>query len=112
MNKSTVIFAALGVLTAVGLSMAQDARADESSYINGVAHYGVTVTPVTLTLGHQICSDISTYGVAGVQADSDAAMAAGVQAHTAAVLVVLAVSELCPSNEPALDAWLHPASGA
>lgn len=106
MNKSIVVAAVAGGLAAVALSLAQDAHADESSYINTVSNYGVPVSQVTLSLGHQICSDISTYGVAGVQADSDAAAAAGVSPHDAAVLIVTAVYELCPSNHGALNAWL------
>jgi hypothetical protein len=112
MNKSVVVAAAAGALAAIALSMAQDAHADESSYINSVASYGVEPSQAVLTLGHQICGDISYYGVAGIQADVNNAVAAGVSAHTTSVIIVVAVSELCPSNEPALNAWLYPTTKA
>lgn len=107
LNKSTVFCAVLGGLAAVALSMAQDARADEASYINTVAGHGVEVSQATLTLGHSICADISADGVAGVEADAKAAAVAGVSSHDAAVLIVAAVWELCPSNHVALNVWLH-----
>lgn len=112
MNKSTVIAAVAGGLTAIALSMAQDARADESSYINGVTGYGIPVDQTVLTLGHEICGTISHYGVAGVQMEVNTAVAANVSAHDASVIIVMAVSELCPSNEPALNAWLYPTTRA
>lgn len=112
MNKSTVVCAIMGGLAAITLALAQDARADESSYINIVADHGVAVSQATLALGHAVCSDISTSGVAGVEADAKAAAAAGVSAHDAAVIIVTAVYELCPSNHASLNAWLYPTSQA
>lgn len=88
------------------------AHADEASYINQVAAHGTPVTATTLTLGHQVCGDISAYGVAGIDADVKAAAEAGVSAHDAAVIIVTAVWELCPSNHAALNAWLYPTSQA
>jgi hypothetical protein len=112
MNKSMVIAAVAGGLTAIAVSMAQDAHADESSYLNEVSARGVPITSATLTLGHQICSDISYYGVDGIEKDARAAVVAGVSAHDAAVLIVVAVYELCPSNHGALNAWLYPTTEA
>jgi hypothetical protein len=112
MNKSTVVFAIAGGLAAIALSMAQDAHADESSFINTVAAHGTPVTPATLAVGHQVCGDISANGVAGVEAEARAAATAGIPAHDAAVLIVTAVYELCPSNHAALNAWLYPSHGA
>lgn len=112
MRKSIVVAAVAGGLAAVALSVAQDARADEASYLNGVARYGVSVDQTVLTLGHEVCGDISANGVAGVQAEVNSAVAAGVSAHSASVIIVMAVSELCPSNEPALNAWLYPTTKA
>jgi hypothetical protein len=93
-------------LVALALANAQDAHADEASYLNGVGDYGVEVNAGTLPLGHQVCSDISDNGVDGVDTEAKKAVVAGVSPHNAAVIIVLAVSELCPSNEPALKAWM------
>lgn len=112
MNKITVVAAVAGACTAVALSMAQDARADEASYLDEVYSHGTPITSVTLTLGHQICSDISTYGVDGITGDVNNAAAAGVSSHDAAVIIVSAVYELCPSNIPVLDAWAYSTTGA
>jgi hypothetical protein len=107
MNRTIVIAAAAGALTAAALSMPQDARADEASYLNEVYAHGTPITSVTLALGHQVCSDISTYGLDGITGDVNNAIAAGVSAHDAAVIIASAVYELCPSNHPVLNAWLY-----
>lgn len=112
MNKTVVVAAAAGALTAVALSMAQDARADEASYIDQVYSHGTPITSATLSLGHQVCSDISSFGVDGITGDVANADRAGVSAHDASVIIVSAVWELCPSNLPVLHAWLYPTSQA
>lgn len=94
-----------GALTAIALSMAQDAHADEASYINGVADRGTPVTSMTLTVGHQVCADVSANGVDGMQREANLAFNAGVSTYDAASLIGVAVREMCPSNLPALQAW-------
>lgn len=106
MNKSKMAIVIATGLAALALANAQDAHADEASFINGVYAHGVEVNSGTLPVGHQICADVSQNGVAGLETESNYAVTAGVPPHTAAVLIVLAVSELCPSNQPALNAWL------
>lgn len=108
----TAVLAIAGALTAIALAMAQDAHADEASYITSVSEHGVTPSQVVLAIGHQVCGDISAYGVAGIEANSKAAAAAGVSSHDAAVIIVVAVYELCPSNHGALNAWLYPKAAA
>lgn len=81
-------------------------HADESSYINDLALVDVPITAATLPLGHQICADISTHGVTGVDHEVRNAIASGISDHDGAGIIVLAVQELCPSNTPALNAWI------
>lgn len=85
--------------------LAPAARADEASYINGIDSQGVPVTASTLALGHEICATVSALGVDGVTAEVEAALEAGVSSNDAAVIIVVAVYELCPSNLPVLHAW-------
>lgn len=99
-------------LVALALANAQDARADEASYLDGIGNLGVPVNAQSLTLAHKVCADISENGVDGITSEVKQAAAAGVSSHTTAVVIVYAVSELCPSNEPALAAWSSPTTAA
>lgn len=114
MNTQRWIIVAAATVFALWVAFVLEpaAHADEASFVNGVYDHSVPITPYTLTLGHQICADVSANGVAGLETESNYAAIAGVSAHDAAVLIVLAVDELCPSNEPALNAWLYPATVA
>lgn len=106
MNKTTVICALAGGLTALAVSLAQDAHADEASFINAVNSDGLPVSANTLALGHMICENIISNGAAGVKAEMDMADTAGVSTHDAAALVVDAVNELCPYGLPAVHAFI------
>jgi hypothetical protein len=112
MNKTQkwIIGAAAAVFTTWAMFVLTPAvaHADESSYINGIYEHNVPVTSTVLALGHGICDTISHNGVAGVEAEARTATAEGVSAHDSAVIIVEAVYELCPSNKPALYAWLYP----
>lgn len=103
MKKLLIIGSALTVLA---LANAQDAHADEASFINAVGNYGVMVAPITLTLGHQVCYDVSVNGTSGFDNETRMAINADVSAHDASVIMVEAIYQLCPSNMVALDAWL------
>jgi hypothetical protein len=105
-KRSGIVCAIAGAATAVAMSFAQTAKADEASFINDVAAHGVYTAPITLAVGHQVCSDASANGTAGINTEAAAALSSGVTAHDAAVIIVEAVYDLCPSNMPALDAWL------
>lgn len=102
---------AIGVLCGlafalVAILLAPLGKADESTYINDLALLDVPITPVTLSLGHGVCSDISHHGVAGVDNEVTLGLSSGVSHSDIAAIIVLAVQELCPSNTPALDAWM------
>jgi hypothetical protein len=106
MNKSTVICAVAGGLTAIALSLAQTARADEASFIDAIDSDGLPVNSTTLTLGHEICADILGNGVDGVDHEIRIGLESGVSEKMLAHLVVDAVTQLCPSGTPAVRAWI------
>lgn len=112
MNKWLIVAGATVFVLWLAFVLEPAAHADEASYINGVYDHGVEINAGTLPLGHQICADVSMNGVAGLETESGYAVTMGVPAHTAAVIIVLAVAELCPSNEPALQAWLSSPTAA
>lgn len=104
----------LTILTgmAIGQAVWPDiAHADESSYITGVSSRGVEIDRYTLPIGYHICADISDNGTAGIDNESRYAATAGVSTHDASVIVVEAVYQLCPSNLPALKAYLSSDDG-
>jgi hypothetical protein len=104
--------AILGLCVLTGCAVGQaiwpaEAHADESTFLNGVAAHGVPVNQALLAVGHGICTSISSNGPAGLDTEGEAALDAGVPPHDSAVIIVEAVHELCPSNMPALNVWLH-----
>jgi hypothetical protein len=108
-RRTKLAICGLCVLTGCAVGQAiwpAEAHADESTFINDVAAHGVPADEVTLTVGHQVCSSVSAYGTAGLDAESELAINAGVSAHDAAVVITSAIWDLCPSNMPAYHAWL------
>lgn len=106
MNKAMILCPLVGAIMAIGTAYAADAHADEASYINKLDSHGVEIHDSTLALGLGICSDVAFNGVAGIENQVQMAIANEVPSYTAAAIIVTAVEELCPSNTPALDAWL------
>jgi hypothetical protein len=97
----------LGVVIAAALILfAPFATADESSYIAFVNSKGLPVGPVMLAVGHQVCTDASANGVAGLDNEALLGLNANLTPREIAVVIVGAVHELCPSNLPALQAWM------
>lgn len=110
-KPSGIICVIAGALTAVAVALAQDAHADEASFIAAVNDDGLPVTANTLALGHLICQDIIAHGTRGVRDEMDMADAAGVSSKDAAALVVDAVYELCPYGLPAVHAFISSSKG-
>lgn len=106
MNKAMILCPLAGAMMAVGVAYASDAHADEASYISTLDSYGVEIHDSTLGLGLGICSDVAFNGTAGIDNQVQMAIDNDVPSYTAAAIIVTAVEELCPSNEPALNAWL------
>lgn len=105
--KALALAVFIGVAFAVVVLMLSPlVHADEGTYINDLALVDVPITPVTLSLGHGVCSDISHNGIAGVDNEVTLGLSSGVSHGDIAAIIVLAVQELCPSNTPALDAWM------
>lgn len=104
MKQLLIIGAALAALA---LANAQDAHADEGSFIDNLGNDGVTITTSTLPLGHAICAQVSAEGVDGVQKVMVNFAEAGESVGDASYFLVEAVWELCPSNLPAMRAWAH-----
>lgn len=104
--RAMTIGVLIGVaFAALALWLTPLVHADEGTYINDLALLDIPINPATLPLGHQICADISTHGVSGVDRQVRTAIASGISTHDGAGIIVLAVQELCPSNTPALNAW-------
>lgn len=106
-TRRTIIVGFLGAM--IGLSLAllygPTAHADEASFAQAVGNDGMPVTATTLALGHMICQDVLTNGVAGVDNEVRMALVAGMAPHDAANLIGDAVIELCPAGLPAAHAW-------
>ena len=90
---------------AIGQTVAPDAHADESTFITALDGDGLPVTAVSLGLGHLVCEDIITNGVAGVDNQIRIGLSTGMSTHDVAHFVGDAVNELCPSGIPAIRAW-------
>ena len=111
--KMVLVGVAVGVgFAGVATVLAPLVHADEGTYVESVAQHGTLVTQYTLPLGHSICARISADGPAGVDEVAQAAHSVDITAHDFGVLVESAVYELCPSNVPALKAWLDTPVGA
>jgi hypothetical protein len=95
-----------GAIGAAAILYAPTAHADESTFLNSVAAHGVPVNQALLGVGHEVCTSASTNGTAGLDTEGNAALEAGLTPHDSAVIIVEAIHELCPSNLPALHAWL------
>lgn len=106
MFKTLALYTVAGAAMAAAFLHPPSAHADEGSYINGVGSRGVPITSATLKIGHQVCYDVALNGVAGFDNEARQAINAGVSSHDAAVLIVEAVYQLCPSNMAALHAYL------
>lgn len=104
-RTSTILCAIVGGIAAVAMSLAQDAHADEASFIRAIDGDGMPITSVTLVLGHQICVDILANGVDGVDTQVNMALEAGLSQHDTAYFIGDAVTELCPAGTPAVKAW-------
>lgn len=89
------------------VAFAPTAHADEADYINHLDELGVPIVDSVLPLGYSICSDISANGTYGVERQAQMSINAGVDAYTAAAIISAAVWDLCPSNTPALTAWMN-----
>lgn len=98
--------ACAAAFVALALWLTPLVHADEGSYINDLALLDVPVNPATLPLGHQICADISAHGVVGVDRQVRLAIESGIPTHEGMSIMMVAVQELCPSNTPALNAWM------
>lgn len=96
----------VGLLAATAIANAVPAHADEADYITWIADHGTAVNEHVLPIGYQICADTASHGTAGLDHQAELAAIAGVPSHDAAVFIVGAIVELCPSNLPALNAWL------
>jgi ApbE superfamily uncharacterized protein (UPF0280 family) len=104
MKYTKAIAAVAGTVAA--LALAPSAHADESDFLNDVGAHGVVVAPITLTVGHQVCSTVGLYGPSGFDIESAGAARSGVSVDDAAAIMVYAIHDLCPSNIPALNTWL------
>jgi hypothetical protein len=102
--KRTILVIA-GAAVAMALATAQDARADESSFLRAMGNDGLPVGVTALTLGHQVCSDIIANGVDGVDSEVRQGFKAGMSATDVASVIFDATTELCPSALPAAQAW-------
>jgi hypothetical protein len=104
-KKSSLVCVIAGALAAISLSMAQDAHADEASFLQAVASDGMPAGSTALALGHQICTDIVSNGVNGVDSEIRMGLTVGMSSTDVANIVADAVTELCPSGIPAVKAW-------
>lgn len=112
MTRTKLAILGLCVLTGAAIGQAATARADSQSYLEGVAAHGVPITSVTLELGGYICKSMRDNGTAGLDQQATLARNAGVSNYDAAVLIVEAANELCPSQLGVLNEWLHSGSPA
>lgn len=103
--KLNMVIGAFGALAITAAALAPQAHADESTFLEDIANAGLPADATALTVGYQICSDMSSRGVAGADAEAKLGMAVGFSADEVATLIVESVYELCPSNMSTLHAW-------
>ena len=108
MTRRKLAVLALSVLTgcAIGQAIAPPAHADESTFLETVADVGLPVTTTTLALGHQVCEDIITNGVAGVDTEARMGLSTGMTGTDVGHFIGAAVYNLCPSGVPAMQTWV------
>lgn len=105
--KLQMVITGLGALAIGAAALAPQAHADENTFLNDLSSRGIPTNTAVLAVGHEICSDVSAYGTQGFDMTAEAAHEANVPSYDFAVITVSAVYDLCPSNMPALHAWLH-----
>ncbi len=117
--KSWIKALAIGILCGLAFAglailVAPLVRADEGTFVNELDAHDVSVTSASIPLGHTVCAKISLNGYDGVTESVTTMLQAGMSSHDTAAFVVFAGSEICPSNIPAIVAWMtqnqsHPA---
>lgn len=109
MFRKSILFWALvayTVVVCVAILVSGRAHADEATYIDALASDGILVDSAALKLGHTVCAVISMDGVDGVEKSTQAGESAGIAPYAIGIIVADAVNELCPSNIPAVKAYM------
>lgn len=105
--RAILIGIVIGLAFAVAaIIVAPYVHADEGTFVNELDAHDVTVTSSSIPLAHNICATISRDGYDGVTEAVANMLAGGMSSHDTAAFVVFAGSEICPSNIPAIVAWM------
>ena len=109
----TILGASVATATvAVALLGAGTAHADESSYLDALASFGLPHDSTALAVGENVCADVSANGVAGVDREAGYGISAGLTGEQVGTVIYFAGHELCPENMPAIMAWANAVGGA